>query len=61
MSLDELQAEVDAAFEIELARSAALKALAHRFGREAVYLAWRLGWIVGQQAGLSKAQEVLSK
>lgn len=59
--LTEIEAELDASFEIELARSSALRALAVHSGREAVYHAWRFGWIVGKQAGLAQAQEVLSK
>jgi hypothetical protein len=59
--LDELQAELDASFEIELARSAALRGLVVHSGRGVVYHAWKLGWIVGQQKGLAKAQEVFSK
>lgn len=56
-----LEAEFEAAFLIEIARSAALRALVAHSGRMVVYHAWRLGWIVGKQAGLSQAQEVFTK
>jgi hypothetical protein len=58
MSVEQLESEMEASFAIEWARSEALKCCVERFGREAVYLTWRLGWCSGQQAGLSKAQEI---
>lgn len=59
--MSDVEAELDASFEIELARSDALRALTVHSGRKIVYHAWRLGWVVGKQAGLAQAQEVLSK
>jgi hypothetical protein len=57
--LSELEAEMQAAFEIQLARSEGLRALVEYAGRQIVWHAWRLGWATGKQAGLEKAQQVL--
>jgi hypothetical protein len=58
--LSELEAEMQAAFEIQLARSEGLRALVEHAGRRTVWLAWRLGWASGQQKGLEKAQQILN-
>ena len=57
--MTQIEAEVDAAFAIELASSAALRAMVEKYWREAVYTAWRLGWCGGVSAGLQKAQRIL--
>jgi hypothetical protein len=55
-----LEAEVDAAFAIEIASSEALRRCVAQFGREATFMVWRLGWCSGQQEGLAKAQRIFN-
>lgn len=61
MSFEELAAEVDAAFAIELARSRALQALVERYGVESTRLVWRMGWCCGKEAGLAAASRIMSE
>ena len=56
--LNELEAEVDTAFVLEMAQSLALQRYAEQFGRRACFLIWRLGFCSGQLAGLEKAKRV---
>lgn len=59
--ITEVETELEASFAIELVRSNALRALVAVSGRDVVYIAWKLGWIVGKQAGLAQAEEIFSK
>lgn len=56
MSNAELQAEVEAAFEIEWARNNFLRELSAIGGKARVKALWQVGWITGHQAGLEAAK-----
>lgn len=52
-------AQVDAAFEIEMASCAAIRGLVELYGREPVYMAWRLGYVTGAMQNAQRALESL--
>ena len=57
--MNDFRAQAETAFAIELARDATLRALVQLYGRDAVEMAWKLGWFSGMGAGLDKVKQVM--
>ena len=58
MTNDELLAQIDASYEIERARTEAVRWLAIMMGDRACKDLWRLAWITGHRAGLQSAMDL---
>lgn len=54
-------AEAEAAFALDVARSASLPKAIALYGRTPVFLMWRMGWCTGKSAGLDEAKRLFSK
>lgn len=58
MSTDELQAELEAAYEIEWVRNDFLRQLSAIAGKAHVKSLWSIGWVTGHRAGLEAAKNL---
>ncbi len=57
----EVAAECEAAFDIDLLQSEALRKAVAIFGRKPMYLIWQRGWCTGKSAGLDHARRVFEE
>lgn len=53
-----IEAEVEAAYEIEWARNDFLRQLSALAGKAHVKSLWQIGWVMGHEAGLQAAKQL---
>ena len=56
----EIEAEAEAAFAVDVARSKSLPGAIALWGRKPVFMLWRMGWCTGKSAGLEHAKNLFT-
>lgn len=59
--MNELHAEAEAAFALELLRNNGLREASIAFDRNLIFLVWREGYFKGQMIGIDKAKELFAE